>query len=206
MANHAADEQNEGVDGNLRPDAAESPVVKHEASCEDGQREQGVEPPPGIPPLLFEADNEGKQVEAEGQYPEKRDYANVLADLIGGGEKDHTSTGRKTGPERVGFGSGPRDAAANLAFIAGGGRGERLGSGSGNLQGAVAACRGKAHVGPPPQARLRLERKQGLKQKRVTEQGQKRAKVRKGVEPVRRAAGMQSFRTTPARAVRWRKE
>ncbi len=131
--------------------------------------------------LVLEAEDEGQQVEGEGQHPEEGDHRHVLAQRARDREQEGRGHGGQAEPQHM--------------VAEGGGRGCRCfdaGASGGPAEGERAGARRERieEEARRPQPALAHHRQPRLDHERVAEQTQEGAEVREREEPVGRGVGL----------------
>ncbi len=134
MAAHAADEERRRVARDLVGDAEvdaeeEQPdgVGRHEGQQHEVER-------PDVPPLVIEREDEGEQVQREGEHPEEGHHRHIDGGLIRDGEQHPGAAGGEEEPEHH-----PAPARPGDGGRCGGVRGDLLPVRLAELQGAADA-------------------------------------------------------------------
>ena len=102
VAHHAGHEERAEIERRERRDIGVGfggvEILEHqsEQDGEERQPEAAV-----IPARAVEADDEGKQVEAERQDPQERHHGDVLTELVGDREQQHHAAGGQGEPEEL---------------------------------------------------------------------------------------------------------
>ena len=117
VADHAASEEGSHVDRDLQRDGEFGRgVILPKKNYQRERRGHRERDPDGakVPARVIKADYKGEKVKAEGQHPEKGNYRDVLAHLVGCREKENGTKRSESAPKGavncrwwwIGFGDG----------------------------------------------------------------------------------------------------
>jgi hypothetical protein len=91
MAGHATGKKSGRIDENLEVHThLMSPIILEQqvGHCGERRQEHRHPDPSVVPSRVIETQNEGDEVQAQREHPEKRDDRDIPTDLIGAREKD----------------------------------------------------------------------------------------------------------------------
>ena len=156
------------------------------------QHQQGRGQAPLVPARVVKANNEGQQVQAQRGDPQPGLGRNVVADMVGGGNKGQGRQGGQSHPQRAPHPAGCGACVLGIKAWGAGGADHRGGHSS---QAQVEPHRGRAQArkgpkAPGPQPAYVLHRQIRLEHIGKGQQRKQRPGVRQGVEAKSRARGV----------------